>query len=255
MSLREILTASAVSLKPGIATVIRLQRNNKTYSFDLRKVFSMSAVDIFIKDKDHIFVDESISNVFKSEVKVGRDGEIILPNLGQIKVAGKSIDTIKKEVQKLSKRRGNFWTEFQLEVTEFGSQKAIVSIPNSPNDTEAKSTLLQISNEPQRLDEVLTQRGVTIDPNVLTKINLLRNGTTKSFLFSSLLLDPSKEIYLENGDRVIVEYLPYKKDKVFVLGAGISPTKFNISPSSRETLADALFTENGALSSVDSRQI
>ena len=51
-----------------------------------------------------------------------------------------------------------------------------------------------------------------------------------------------------------MEYLPYKKDKVFVLGAGISPTKFNISPSNRETLADALFTENGALSSVDANR-
>ncbi len=88
----------------------------------------------------------------------------------------------------------------------------------------------------------------------MTKINLLRNGVVKSFLFSSLLLDPSKEIYIKNNDRVVVEYLPYKKDKVFILGAGISPTKFNISPSKRETLADALFTENGALSSVDANR-
>ena len=142
-----------------------------------------------------------------------------------------------------------FWTDFQLEVTGFGAQKAILSIPNNPNDTEAKSTLVPISNKSMRLDEVLTQRGVTIDPSVLTKISLLRDETVKSFLFSSLLLDPTKEIYLENDDRIVVEYLRYKQDKVFVLGAGISPAKFDISPSNRETLADALFTENGALSS------
>ena len=254
LTLREILTASAISLKPGITTVIRLQRDNKTYSFDLQKVFSIGAEDIIIRDKDHIFVDEIISNVFQTKVKVGQDGELVLPNLGKIKVAGKSVEELKKEVQKLSKRRDNFWNDFQLEVTEFGSQQAIVSIPNNPNNIETKSTLVPISNKAIRLDEVLTQRGVTIDHNVLTKINLLRNGTSKSFLFSSLLLDPSKEIYLENGDRVIVEYLPYKQDKVFILGAGISPTKFDISPSNRETMADALFTENGALSSVDANR-
>ena len=254
LTLREVLAKSGISSKPGIQTTIRLQRAQKDYYIDLTEIYAANARDIIIEDKDHIFVDKSISNLFSSSVKVGRDGEIILPNLGKMQVAGKSTNAIKKEVQKFSQRRDNFWTEFQLEVTEFKSQKAILSIPNNPNDAAAKSTLISISNEPMRLDEVLTLRGVTIDPNVLTKINLLRNGTVKSFLFSSLLLDPSKEIYLENGDRVIVEYLPYKQDKVFVLGAGISPTKFDISPSNRETLADALFTENGTLSSVDANK-
>ena len=78
--------------------------------------------DIIIKNKDHIFVDESVSNVFQSKVQVGQDGQIVLPNLGKIQVAGKSVDALKKEVQNLSKRRDNFWTDFQLEVTGFGSQ-------------------------------------------------------------------------------------------------------------------------------------
>ncbi len=254
LTLRETLAASGISSKPGIKTKIRLQRNGTNYSIDLNEIYAASAEDTIIKDKDHIFVNESVSNVFSSEVKVGLDGEIILPNIGKLQVAGKSVEYLKKEVQKLSLRRDNFWNEFQLEVTGFGSQQAILSIPKSPDDTEAKSALIPISNKPIRLDEVLTERGVTIDAGVLTKINLLRNGAVKSFLFSILLLDPSKEIYLENNDRVIVEYLPYKQDKVFILGAGISPTKFGISPSNRQTLADALFTENGALSSVDANR-
>ena len=254
LTLREVLATSGISSKLGVTTTIRLQRNQTNYSFNLEKIYAASARDIVIKNKDHIFVDEGVSNVFQSKVQVGQDGQIVLLNLGKIQVAGKPVEAIKQEIQNLSQRRDNFWTDFQLEVTGFGSQKAILSIPKNPNETEAKSTLIQISNRPVRLEEVLTQRGVTIDPNVLTKINLLRNGSVKSFLFSSLLLDPSKEIYLENGDRVIVEYLPYKQDKVFVLGAGISPTKFDISPSNRETLADALFTENGALSSVDANR-
>ena len=254
LSLREILATSGISSKPGIKTSIRIQRDQTNHSIDLDEIYAASSRDIIIKNKDHIFVDESVSNVFQSKVKVAQDGQIVLPNLGKIHVEGKSVDALKKEVRKLSQSRDNFWNDFQLEVTEFGSQKAIVSIPSNPNETEARSTLVTISNKPVRLDEVLTQRGVAIDPNVLTKINLLRNGTVNSFLFSSLLLDPSKEIYLENGDRIIVEYLPYKQDKVFILGAGISPTKFDISPSNRETLADALFTENGALSSVDANR-
>lgn len=254
LTLREVLAESGISPKPGIKTNIRLQRDQKNYSIDLAEIYAASAKDITIKDKDHIFVDESISSVFTFEVKVGRNGEVILPNLGKIQVTGKSADIVKKEVQILSQSRDKFWTDFQLEVTGFGSQKAILSIPNNKNDTEVKSTLVPISNKPMRLDEVLTQRGVTINPGMLTKINLLRNRSIKSFLFSSFLLDPTKEIYIENGDRVIVEYLPYKQDKVFILGAGISPIKFNISPSNRETLADALFTENGAISSANAKR-
>ena len=62
-----------------------------------------------------------------------------------------------------------------------------------------------------------------------------------------LLSNPTRKIYLEDGDLIRVERLAYKPSKVFI--TDLAYTRSLISPSNRETLADALFTGNGVLSS------
>ena len=100
LTLREVLTNSGISEKPGTIARIRLQRNNINYSFNLNEVFNIGSPDIIINDGDHIFINQDVSELFKTEVKVGLDGGIILPNLGEMKIAGKSIDEIEQEVSK-----------------------------------------------------------------------------------------------------------------------------------------------------------
>ena len=95
---------------------------------------------------------------------------------------------------------------------------------------------------------------VSIQQNKLTKIYLQRGVKKSSFLLSDLLLDPTKIVYLKNGDRIRVERLAYKQSKVFVIGSGLRPQIFNIAPENRETLADALFTQNGALESASAKR-
>ena len=57
-----------------------------------------------------------------------------------------------------------------------------------------------------------------------------------------------QKIYLQAEDRITTKTLPYKDNKVFILG-GVDPQIFRISPENRETLADVLFTNGGPLSS------
>ena len=101
---------------------------------------------------------------------------------------------------------------------------------------------------------MLTENGVSVHENMLTKIHLQRDSETSSFLLSDLLLDPTKKIHLKNEDRIRVERLSYKPSKVFVVGPGLSPQIFNIAAENRETLADALFTQNGALASTSAKR-
>ena len=54
-------------------------------------------------------------------------------------------------------------------------------------------------------------------------------------------------MYAKDGDIITTEILPYKENKVFILG-GVAPQIFKINPANRETLADVLFTSGGALS-------
>ena len=82
LTLREVLARSGVSIKPGVLTTIRLQRDNSSYEFELNEVFTVNTEDIVIKNKDHIFVDEGVSSQVKT---VENDGSIILSNLGVFK--------------------------------------------------------------------------------------------------------------------------------------------------------------------------
>ena len=67
-------------------------------------------------------------------------------------------------------------------------------------------------------------------------------------------MDPNApELYIEPGDHISTEVLPYKDNKVFILGA-VSPQIFKINPANRETLADVLFASGGALSSSNAKR-
>ena len=125
LTLREVLTNSGISEKTGTVARIRLQRNSINYSFNLSEVFNIGSPDIIINDGDHIFINQDVSELFKTEVKVGLDGGIILPNLGEIKIAGQSIDEIEQEVSKLSRQKNSFWTEFKTEILVLIHKKLI----------------------------------------------------------------------------------------------------------------------------------
>ena len=249
ITLREILSQLGIALKPGVSSRVTLQRSQSKYQFDMEEIYSPTATDLIIKDLDHIFVDEGLSNVITSEVIVGYDGSIILPDIGKLEVAGKTLEDIEKEIKNLYQNNVGKWKNFQILVTSFNSQKAIISVENSENAVAATNQIIPITNIPLSLTEAITGAGIKIKKDTLTKIHLKRNGNVSSLLLSDLLSSPMRKIYLEDGDLIRVQTLVYKPSKVFITGSSITPRIFNISPSNRETLADVLFTGNGVLSS------
>ena len=70
---------------------------------------------------------------------------------------------------------------------------------------------------------------------------------------NALLLNSKNRLYLQPNDRIEIKTLPYKPNKVFVLG-GIAPQIINIDPEIRQTLADILFTSGGVLSSTKAKR-
>ena len=88
---------------------------------------------------------------------------------------------------------------------------------------------------------------MSLDSNNVTQISLQRAGNNFKITLDDLL-DPNKpRVYVQSEDRFTVNILPYKENKVFILG-GVAPQIFKINPANRETLADVLFTSGGALS-------
>ena len=254
ITLREILSKLGIALKPGVSSRVTLQRSQSKYQFDMEEIYSPTATDLIIKDLDHIFVDEGLSNVITSEFVVAYDGNIIVPDIGKLKVAGKTLKNIETEIKSLSQNNIGTWKNFQILVTGFNSQKVIISVENQEIADGSVSQIIPLTNIPLSLIEAIMGAGINIKNDTLTKIHLTRDENVSSLLLSDLLSNPTRKIYLEDGDLIRVERLAYKASKVFITGSGITPRIFNISPSNRETLADVLFTGNGALSSSSAKR-
>lgn len=226
---------------------------------DLARIYSNGSPKIIIQDRDHIFVEEGISQTIATTALVGQDGFVVLEGIGKVDVINKTVDEVGRDIKKALSKGSTTGTEFQIEVIEFASQRALISIPGAVEEQlgtqtatgvnvgNASGAIVPITNIPVTLEEALTQRGVTLDGQYITRIALQRAGRKYSFTLRHLLETSAARVYLQGGDRVTVERLGYKSNKVFVLG-GVTPTIVNIDPEIRQTLADILFTSDGVLS-------
>ena len=259
ITLREVLSQAGIGLSPRAQTKVELQRDGQSYVMDLARIYSNGSPEIIIQDRDHIFVEEGISQAVGTTALVGQDGFVVLEGIGKVDVANKTVDEVSQEIKSTLANTSAARTDFQIEVVEFASQRALISIPGAVGEDRgtqsttginvgnASGAIVPIANIPITLEEALTERGVTLDGQYITRIALQRAGRKYSFTLRDLLETTSARVYLQGGDRVTVERLGYKSNKVFVLG-GVTPTIVNIDPEIRQTLADILFTSDGVLS-------
>ena len=96
-------------------------------------------------------------------------------------------------------------TDFQIEVVEFASQRALISIPGAVGEERgtqsttginvgnASGAIVPITNIPITLEEALTERGVTLDGQYITRIALQRARRKYSFTLRDLL-EPRRRV-------------------------------------------------------------
>ena len=255
VTLREILAAAGKGAATGVSTNITLKRNGKSYTMRLRNVLSLTAPQIILQDGDDIAATDLIGSIgnasgavedsAQSVFVVSTDGSVLLPNIGKVQAAGKTLEELREDIRNRLKNVPDIEGNFQLDVAQFNSQNALLNIIGQ---TPIKGAVLPITGKPQLLKEALTQAGVSLDLDKVIKITLTRGIDTFQFNLKDLLERQRSDTYVQAGDQITVETLPYKSNKVFVLG-GISPKIVPIDPKIRETLADILFTPNGVLSS------
>ena len=154
---------------------------------------------------------------------------------------------MKKNIENLTQPVSDSQNAFQIQITKFASQKALFSIQGKPG------FLIPITDTPTKVSEVLTQNGLSIDGNHITQISLQRGLKTYVFNLDDLLNPDSPVIYIQPNDHIVTTIMPYKENKVFLLG-GVSPQILKINPANRETLADVLFTSGGPLSSSNAKR-
>ena len=246
-TIRDILASASVGVKPGIITRIRLQRGGEEFYISLRDLYSFDVNNIDIQSNDHIFVEDSSANMRVTSSIVDHEGNIVFESLGKVRAAGLTLSELKENIENIHQLVPDSQNAFQIQVTNFASQKALLSIQGKPG------VLVPIIDTPVKVSEVLTQSGLSIDGNHITQISLQRGRKTYEFNLGDLLKPNSPDVYIQPNDRITTAILPYKANKVFILG-GVSPQIFKINPANRETLADVLFTNGGPLSASSAKR-
>ena len=245
-TLKDILTAANVGFNPGVITRIRLNRNGKEFSILLRDLYNEKTSNINIQSGDHIFIEDSSAVIVTTKSTIDNQGYLVFETVGKVKAAGRTLNELKNNFENLMQPVPDSQNAFQIQITDFASQRALLT-------PDGKSgVLIPITDKPKKLTEVLTKSGVSINADSITIISLQRDGRTYEFSLDNLLAPDGPDIYLQSGDHISTQVLPYKDNKVFILG-GVSPQIFEINPAKRETLADVV-TTGGPLSASNAKR-
>ena len=248
--LQDILAASGLGIRSNELVLVTLKRGSDAYHMTMRDVFNSETPDVIIEDGDTIYVDEFQSKIASGTAIVMSDGTLVIPEFGRIKVIGSTIDQVRRRLSQKIKTTPNITKTVDLDVVGFASQNATIYLSSgiATEGGDYSTQIVPIGTINLPLSSALTKAGVKVDNGAVTQVTLKRDDKTYRFSFEDLIMKKGKQIFLLPDDQIFVDRLPYKENKVFALG-GVEPKIINITPEQRETLADALFAENGVLAS------
>ena len=245
LTLREV--GVRYDLKPSSdnTTIITLTRNSQRFRMTVDQLFDLETPDIFIQDRDQIEIDETLElDVGAVMARVGSQGKILLPGVGSIQAANRTLADLHNEIYKTLTERG-FIPKFQLELTKFESKKAYLISKGS------SSKVVNLTNSGMQLAELILSNGITIDKSTsLSLVKLSRNGKVFSMATESIFAPNAPDVWIQDGDQIEITNLNYKQGQVFALSGAGNAKIVPIDPSKRETLAEVLFVSGGALSNV-----
>ncbi|MCK0139998.1 polysaccharide biosynthesis/export family protein [Aliiroseovarius sp. F47248L] len=128
------------------------------------------------------------------------NGMIALPDIGQIAIAGKTLEDAEDAVFQALVAK-NIDPAFSLEITEFKSQNVAIG------GKVAKAGLVPLSLKPLRLGDALAQAGgIVAEDKDATAIRLYRNGTLYQLPASALRSDAAaRNLTLQADDAIYVD--------------------------------------------------
>lgn len=142
--------------------------------------------------------------------RVGSDGSILLLEIGRIEAAGKTLSDIQAEVRNVLIRDG-LSPRFQLEITNFASQRAILNVksmsPDSVDPDLANSSVIILNDRASTLRDILAARGRGITSNRDTLMTLQRDGATYRMHLRDVFSPKSPDVQILDGDVIFVEDL------------------------------------------------
>ena len=250
ITLKELVINYGLRPSSKDTTIVSLTRDGQKFRMTAGQMFDSSSSRIVIKDRDQIEIDEAAAGSTSIEAVVGSRGNILLPGIGSLKAENRSLTEVQADITRILMEKGLI-PSFQLEVTDFKSKKFFLVAENYGTKVIAL-THSEMDLKEAVLSNILGDNTSNINDsgNDLTVIELVRKGLSYRMTLQDMLNGRGSKVFIQDGDTIELKDFKYKSGQVFALSGAENAKIVPIDPSKRETLADILFTENGALSNV-----
>jgi len=244
ISLKEVALEAGLSESNKNLALVKLTRNKQEFRFTAGQLFSLTAPEITIQDNDQIEIQIVSNKAITIQSIIGSKGNILLGNVGSISAVNRTLDDIYEEISSILTGKG-IKPNFQLELTTFASKKAYLIQKN------VQSKVIPLTSSAVTLRELILENKSSVPSSSgLSIVSLKRNGQVFRMTEEKILDPKTQDIWIINEDQIEIENLDYKPGQVFALSGAGRAHVVPVDPSKRETLADILFTKNGALNNL-----
>ena len=137
----------------------------------------------------------------KSTGRIGSDGSLLLLEVGRLEADNKSLNELRSEVRNILIRNG-VSPRFQLEISDFKSQRAYLTI--SPSQGVA-SSLINLKDQKTTLLDILTSAQISFQPGFITIVKLKRKDSMFIMRLRDIFDKSSPEISILDRDHIFVE--------------------------------------------------
>ncbi len=175
---------------------------------------------------------DGLNTTGSRSLTVNEDGLINFFQLGRLNAAGKTLTELEDLIyKKVVETGGN--TDFNLFIKDFRSKHFSVS-------TGMKTKSIPYVSTPIFIEQVLGEDPVS--STVDAKISILRGDEEYNLSYNNLIRNTLKKVRIFPGDRIFVNSLNYKKEKVLLVGETGAQQAIPINSFLRPSLSDTIFS-------------
>ena len=182
--------------------------------------------------EDLVSVTSGQNTTTTRNLTVNEDGLINFFQLGRISAEGKTLTELEDLIyKKVVETGGN--TDFNLFIKDFRSKHFSVSIG-------MKTKSIPYISTPIFLEQILGE--IPVSSTVDAKISIFRGDEEYVLSYNALIKNTLKKVRIFPGDRIFVNSLNYKKEKVLLVGETGAQRAIPINSFLRPSLSDAIFS-------------
>jgi protein involved in polysaccharide export with SLBB domain len=139
-------------------------------------------------------------SLLKTQGVIGTNGNVLLFGLGNILAANQTLEDVRSEVRNILIRQG-LAPNFQLEISDFRSKKAFVTVSNEESD------IIFLNNLPITLKEVALGANLSSANKNFALIKLTRNGQEYRLTAEQLFKLSAPDIIIQDNDQIDIQII------------------------------------------------